>query len=437
MTTNNPPPITSPLWSSRTKRTVALICLVVIGIVVSQITGVVPLLVVSAVLSFLFNPLTSFLERRIFFMLPGSRIWAILLTFILALLFLLLMVLVIFPVLFSQLSDFASNLPAVLNNVQAQLQDWLSQPLTFRGDLIRINGDPLIPLDQINRVLGANGEPLQLQSLDIVGAVRSFVGSLTGPAFSVLGSAFQMLVNILFVLVLMFYLLKDGAQFAQRAVEITPEDYKNDVVRLLYELAQVWNAYLRGQLTLNVFIGVTTFIVVALLGLPNALILGLLAGLLEFVPNLGPILAMIPAALLALFNQSTTLPFLHGATFVLVVIVAYTLIQNFEAVVVVPRVMGGSLNLHPLVIIVGVLAGASLGGALGIILAAPLIASLRVIGQYIYGKLLDQPIFLDERPRQPRTGRWLGRAAAHPRLVRCCACVSRRGKIDSYRSGTF
>ncbi len=398
MTTNNPPPITSPLWSSRTKRTVALICLVVIGIVFSQITGVLPLLVVSAVLSFLFNPLTSFLERRVFFMLPGSRIWAIVLTFILALLFLLLMILVIFPVLFSQLSDFASNLPAVLNNVQRQLQDWLSQPLTFRGDLIRINGDPLIPLDQINRVLGANGEPLQLQSLDIVGAVRSFVGSLTGPAFSVLGSAFQMLVNILFVLVLMFYLLKDGALFAQRVIEITPEDYKDDVTRLFYELALVWNAYLRGQLTLNVFIGVTTFIVVALLGLPNALILGLLAGLLEFVPNLGPILAMIPAALLALFNQSTTLPFLHGATFVLVVIVAYTLIQNFEAVVVVPRVMGGSLNLHPLVIIVGVLAGASLGGALGIILAAPLIASLRVIGQYIYGKLLDQPIFLADRP---------------------------------------
>ena len=121
----------------------------------SQITGVVPLLVVSAVLAFLFNPLTSFLERRIFFMLPGSRIWAILLTFVLALLFLLLMVLVIFPVLFSQLSDFASNLPAILNNVQTQLQDWLSQPLTFRGELIRINGDPLIPLDQINRVLGA------------------------------------------------------------------------------------------------------------------------------------------------------------------------------------------------------------------------------------------------------------------------------------------
>ena len=398
MTTHNPPPITSPRWSSRTKRTVALICLVVIGIVLSQITGVLPLLVVSAVLSFLFNPLTSFLERRIFFMLPGSRIWAIVLTFILALLFLLLMILVIFPVLFSQLSDFASNLPAVLNNVQTQLQDWLSQPLTFRGDLIRINGDPLIPLDQINRVLGANGEPLQMKNLDVVGAARGFVGSLTGPAFSVLGSAFQMLVNVLFVLVLMFYLLKDGGLFAQRVIEITPEDYKDDVVRLLYELAQVWNAYLRGQLTLNVFIGVTTFIVVALLGLPNALILGLLAGLLEFVPNLGPILAMIPAALLALFNQSTTLPFLQGATFVLVVIVAYTLIQNFEAMVVVPRVMGGSLNLHPLVIIIGVLAGASLGGALGIILAAPLIASLRVIGQYIYGKLLDEPIFLDERP---------------------------------------
>src|SRR5690606_2600198 len=108
-----------------------------------------------------------------------------------------------------------------------------------------------------------------------------------------------------------------------------------------------------------------------------------------------------PALVLALFTDSLTLPFLPaGVTFALVVAVVYVAIQNFEAVVVVPRVMGGSLNLHPLVIIVGVLAGASLAGALGVILAAPIIASMRVIGQYIYGKLLDKPPFPTAPPRE-------------------------------------
>ncbi len=408
MALENPPPITSPLWSSRTKRTVALVCLVVIGIVASQIRGVLPLLIVSALLAFLLSSLVTVLEKHVFSFMPGSRIWAILLTFLIVILLVVVVVLLIFPVLFSQFSDFASQLPGALNTLQTQIQDWLSQPLTFRGDVIQVNGVPLVPLEQINQAFGSNGEPLQLQNFDLLGAARTFFSSLTGPAFNVLGSAFQIVINVLFVFVLTFYLLKDGAMFVQNLVKVTPEKYQDDVQRLLYELAQVWNAYLRGQLILNVFIGVTTFIVAALLGLPNALILGLLAGLLEFVPNLGPILSMIPAVLLALFSQSSTLPFLEGMPFVLAVIVAYIAIQNFEAYVIVPRVIGGSLNLHPLVIIIGVLAGASLGGALGVILAAPIIASLRVLGQYIYGKLLDKPMFLDERPRQHESSDDLG-----------------------------
>jgi predicted PurR-regulated permease PerM len=235
-------------------------------------------------------------------------------------------------------------------------------------------------------------------NLDLLGMVRGFFSSLAGPAFSVVGGAFTSIVNLIFLLTLMFYMIRDGRRFGEALVKITPASHQNDVRRLLWELAQVWNAYLRGQLLLGVFIGALVLIAALLLGLPSAPILALIAGILEFIPNLGPFLALIPAALFALFSTSTTMPFLSGVTFALVVIVVWTIIQNIEAVIVVPRIMGESLNLHPVVVIVGVIAGANIAGILGVLLAAPVIASLRVIAQYLYGKLMDRDPF----PEPPR-----------------------------------
>lgn len=420
MISPTPPPVTSPPWSSITKRTVVIVCLVIGGILFWQIADVLPVLVISSLLAFLFNPLTTFLERRVLGFLPGSRIWAILLTFVIAILLLILVVLVVFPVLFSQFADFARNLPEVVANLQASLTETFSQPLSFRGEPIIIDGQPLVPMQQLDQMLGGDSMTDTLQSFDLLGATRTFFSSLTGPAFSVVGGAFRTLINLLFLATLMFYLLKDGAKFAEAVVRVTPESYQNDVRRLMYELSEVWNAYLRGQILLGLFIGGLTLVVALALGVPNAPVLALLAGLLEFVPNLGPLLALIPAALLALFSQSATLPFLEGATFAVVVIIAWIAIQQLESMLIVPRVMGDSLDLHPVVIIVGVIAGASLAGTLGVILAAPVIASLRVIGQYIYGKLLDKPMFVELVQKPPEPGlleTLIRRVGRKPRVV--------------------
>jgi predicted PurR-regulated permease PerM len=128
-----------------------------------------------------------------------------------------------------------------------------------------------------------------------------------------------------------------------------------------------------------------------------ALFLGLLAGILEFIPNIGPVLASIPAILLALFqNESSWLGSLVGPFwFALIVLLLYGLIQRVENVYLVPRIIGRSLNLHPLVVLIGAVVGASVAGIFGILLAAPLLATARLILAYIYHKLLDQPPFED------------------------------------------
>jgi predicted PurR-regulated permease PerM len=386
----NPPPISSPAWTSRTKRLVTLICLLLVGLIVWQLTDILPIILVAVVLSYLFNPVTTWIDRHV--LSRGApegtshRSLAIVLTFMLLIVLLVLVVVVVVPTLVNQLQEFAERIPALVSGLETSLGDVLNQPIV-------IFHQRFVPMESIREALGNGGEPVSLEQLNISEAATTFIRSLTGTAFSFLGGAVSALINFIFLLTLMFYLLKDGGKFADKLVDVTPPLYRSDVRRLLYELAQVWDAYLRGQVILSLTMGGLVFLAATILGVPNAPILGMLSGLLEFIPTLGPALALLPATLLALGSQSSTFPILEGVTFAVVVIVVWTLLQNIEAVVLVPRIMGNSLNLHPFVVMVGVLAGASLAGALGVILAAPVIASARVLGQYIYGKLADRNPF--------------------------------------------
>lgn len=391
MNAQYPPPITSPGWSSRTKRSVLVAVLILIGLAVWRLNEALPLLIVSVVLAYLFNPVTTFLERHVTRVLPASRNFAIVLTILGAISVFIIVILVIVPVLFNQLEEFGNRLPGLVARLQASVEEFLSRPIVINEQEIIINGEPLIPLEQLRDLSGGEDVNLatQLRDLNFVEIARGFLNSLTGPAVGVVGGALSFIINAIFLLTLLFYWLKDGGHFVETVVNFAPLTYQNDVRRLIFELARVWNAYLRGQLLLSAIVGLAVFSCATILGVPNAPTLGLISGVMEFIPTLGPLVAIIPAILLALGSRSATLPFLEGLPFALVVIIVWITIQNIQAIIVSPRVMGSRLNLHPVVVIIGVIAGASLAGALGIILAAPTIASLRMFGQYIYGKLTD------------------------------------------------
>jgi predicted PurR-regulated permease PerM len=177
-----------------------------------------------------------------------------------------------------------------------------------------------------------------------------------------------------------------------------PPDYREDYDRLAKEIGRVWQSFFRGQVVLSavIFLAVTTAL--AVVGVRNALILGLLAGVLEVVPNVGPVVAAVPAVLLALVQGSSWLP-IGNFWFAVLVAGLYVLIQQLENNYLVPRIIGRSVNLHPLVVLVGVIAGARLAGILGIFLAAPTLATGRILLRYVYAKLLDLDPFPPESPK--------------------------------------
>jgi predicted PurR-regulated permease PerM len=199
------------------------------------------------------------------------------------------------------------------------------------------------------------------------------------------------------ILVISFYFVKDYRQMWRSLVGLVPTDFQPDVYHLGKELTVLWNEFFRGRLLLCVIVGVMTFAVIRVIGIPNAFALSLIAGIGEFIPNVGPILATVPAVLVALFQADASwLGTMVGPVWLsLIVIGIYVVISQLENTILVPRVIGRSLNMHPIVVFIAALAGASVAGLLGILLAAPVLASGRVIFVYVYRKLNDLPPFPD------------------------------------------
>lgn len=144
-----------------------------------------------------------------------------------------------------------------------------------------------------------------------------------------------------------------------------------------------------------IIVGTSVWLGLTILGIPGAFALGIIAGMLEIIPNIGPILSAIPALIVALL-QGSDLYDINNFFFALIVIGFYILIQALENYAIVPRVLGGAVELHPLIVLTGVLIGATTWGILGALLAAPTIASCREIIIYLYNKILDQDPFPPE-----------------------------------------
>jgi predicted PurR-regulated permease PerM len=200
------------------------------------------------------------------------------------------------------------------------------------------------------------------------------------------------------VLFLSFYLVKDHEIIFDSLVRLTPRSYQEDLIQLSEGISTTWNAFLRGQLVLCVVVGMIIFVIALVIGLPNAITLALIAGLMELIPTFGPILAAIPAVVIAAIQSDASWlgSLMSPFWFAMLVLIIYGVVYQLENYYLVPRIIGHHLKLHPLAVLLGVLGGASVAGILGILLAAPVLASIRLIWMYIYCKLTDQDPFSDD-----------------------------------------
>jgi predicted PurR-regulated permease PerM len=345
-------------WSESTKWLVIISGLAALVWIVYRFSQIISPLAIAVILAYVLNPPVKFLTART----RLSRTLTVASVY-LALVVVLILALVAFvPGLIQQVT----NINVVFQNIVEEVSSFFERPLFIFG----------FPID------------LRDVYQEVSGTLQSIVSPLASQTVSFLIGLASGFAWLIFILIVSFYLLKDLGKLGRFIYEMVPPGYQDEVRRLGEEINVIWSAFFRSQLVLCAVVGTIVGVTMRVVGVRNALILGIIAGVLEIIPNVGPTIAAIPAVLIAYFQGSTYLPLSNG-WLALLVIGLYVVIQQLENNILVPRIIGRSLNLHPLVVIIGAIAGASLAGILGMFLAAPTLASLRIVGKYVHRKLLD------------------------------------------------
>jgi len=281
----------------------------------------------------------------------------------------------------------AALMPAVQVLRKRGLPNILAVLIPFLGSIIVLFLIifPLIPffLSQINSF--ATGLPTYLDeaatSLGVkidAQAVQSLVSrelnSISRNAVVVTSKVFGGVFSALTVMIVSFYLLLYYDNFKKSIAKLFHRDERSFIEVTVEKINDKLGAWLRGQLVLSFSIGLITYVVLSILGLPYALPLALIAGLLEVIPTLGPTLAAVPAIIVALTVNPPT---------ALAVAVIYIVIQLLENNFLVPKIMQKAVGLNPVIVILGVMIGANLMGVAGALLAIPFISFIIVLFESI------------------------------------------------------
>jgi len=202
---------------------------------------------------------------------------------------------------------------------------------------------------------------------------------------------------LLVIFVTAYYLMTDWDRLKSWLIRLAPPDEQSDLRHLYSEIRRVWIGYLGGQIRLILILSVFYSIAWAMIGLPGAVVIGILAGLLNFLPEIGPASAAILATVVALLEGSYFLP-ISNAWFAALTLGVYLLLNTFKTVWLQPRILGHSVLLHEGIVFVAIVTAIILQGVLGVLIVVPLLATIAIVGRYVRARVLGLSPFEDEQP---------------------------------------
>lgn len=375
MASSNEP--NSPPWQTGTRLVAGVLLFIFVGWFIYGVRQLWPMLIMALLLAYILQPLIKRLAKLT--RMPHGLV-VLLLYFLILLLMLGATTGVGFAVV-QQLIGLIINIGDLID----QIPNWLSQ---LEDQVISL-GPWEVHLSQVNL------EPIANQLISSLQPLIRGTGALLASFASIAASTIGIFI---LVMVISIYLSVDFDKLRGAVLGLVPDSYDKDVSQLMDQTAEVWQAFLRGQLILGVVVGSAVALVLSILGVKFALGLGLIAGLMEFIPIFGPFIAGAVAGLVALFQVQNWFglpPFWYA----MLVVGVFIIIQQIENHILVPRIIGHSLNINPLLVLLTVLAGGLLAGVLGVLLAAPIFATLRIWLGYLYRKIVDlgsepQPVLI-------------------------------------------
>jgi predicted PurR-regulated permease PerM len=361
----------TPRWTPATKRVVLITCLILIGLAIWRFSIVLAPLVVAVIIAYLLNPIVNWLTRST----PLKRGMAAVIVYIVFLLVLALIPSLGGPILVRQITA----LDVDVQDIAHQINEAMDYEFTVANVTVNLS----LLIEPVTGSLDQIFSPLASWAADLaVGIAGGFIWAI-------------------FIFVVGFYFLLDADRFSDWIDSWVPPDFLEEFKQLRREIDVVWKAYFIGQVTLAIIVGIIIGVSTAVFGIKSAVLLGIVAALLELIPNWGYSISGIVGTIFAYFQGSTWIP-LPSWAFALLVAAFYFVMWQVDTNYLVPRIIGHRLRLPSGLIIVGIIAGASVGGALGLLLAAPTIATVRVLGSYLYRRLLDlEPYVLVSRAPPP------------------------------------
>ncbi len=381
MTDNLPSPeATSPPWSAPTKLVVGLTLVAVTGGMVVYFRSILGWLLLAFVLTYLLHPIVAGFSRLthlpwrasvniIYLLLLAALVGSFTATG--------LVIIQQFQSLIVSISVWLTTLPEQLGNI--------SQVYTIGG----VYTLDLTQLDLVN--LGQQ----------IIAALQGILGQAGILLSTIATRAINLLGWMLFVILLSYFTLADAGQVPDMVNYLHIPGYDYDIRRMGREIDHIWNAFLRGQLLIISMVIIASAILMNILGVRFAFSIALLTGLARFVPYIGTFTVDAIIFLVAFFQNGNYFGLSQWGYALLVLGLAMLLDQIFDNFIS-PRILGQQLGVHPAAVLLAAIVAARLLGLVGLVLAAPVLASLRLIVRYVLRKMLDLPPWPDpETPPPP------------------------------------
>jgi predicted PurR-regulated permease PerM len=380
---------TSPRWSSTTKLLVGLVVVGIIAFLFIRFTSLITPLLMVFILAYLLHPVATMMS----YWLRVSWKAAV------NILYLIILILVIGSLTLGGVGLVAQvqSLIQLVQTIVADLPEYIEN---LSGQVFQIG-----PFTLDMRTLDLNAISTQLLSYvqPLLGRTGNLVTTIAGGAAEIFGWTF-------FVLIVSYFVMVESSGLQSDLIKVEVPGYNEDFRKLGSKLSTIWNSFLRGQIFIFAMSTVLYIFVLSLFGVRYAIGIAFLAGLAKFLPYIGPAITWVIMALVTYFQAPT--PFgMEPLTYMLMVVITTTVIDWIIDNLVVPRIMAQTLRVHPAAVLVTALIAANLLGVLGVVIAAPFLASVMLLGRYTMRKMLDlNPWPPGETvPAQPISFEWLGR----------------------------
>lgn len=374
---NNNNQSTSPYWGMTTKLVIGLTLVAIAGALLIRFQNLIGPLILSFILSFILHPLASRVVNR-------TRLsWrmAVNLIFILLILVIALTATATSVAVINQLESLIWIIQRFFAEVPEIITDLSTNSTVYEIPIINYQFSYSQLFSQLNIDLLSVTEQVLGVVQPVLGQAGGLLGTLATSAVTGVGWGF-------FILLVSYFILSESSQVPDFFKNLDLPGHLDDFRRLANQLAYIWSTFLRGQLLIVFLIFVAFLILMSLLGVRYAFGLAMLAGLAKFVPYIGPFIASVATAIVAFLQDGNYFGMSPFAYAIMILVARMVLDQIFDSLII-PRIFGQSLGVHPAALLVIALVAANLLGVVGLLLAAPVLATAQLFTRYVFRKMVD------------------------------------------------